>query len=373
MINSRPKISGLLTYYRNNEIRCDIAFFVAGIIFDIFTLSSIDDPFAIIQQVIYLVIIGTFIFLEFSLTKTDLKENSMWKSTWDYHPLIVHFLLGSLLSAYSLFFIKSASLFSSVFFILMMISLLVFNEMKRLQNSTWNFKWSLFLLCVFCFFSMTTPLWMGFVGWTPFLFSIACTIGVLAAYNHFLKIKIPNVLNLKRRLIIPGVLTITLLFSFYLLGWIPPVPLAATHIGIYHHIEKKGDQYFLAHERPAWKIWHSGDQDFLAKPGDKIYFFAKLYSPSGFKDSVFLHWHFYDSKLGWSSTDRIPMAINGGREEGYRGYSVKQNYQEGEWKISVETTDGREIGRIYLTVRNSSATSKANNSETIKNYTIETH
>ena len=44
------------------------------------------------------------------------------------------------------------------------------------------------------------------------------------------------------------------------------------------------------------------------------------------------------------------MNITGGRKEGYRGFAMKQNYQPGEWRISIETTDGREIGRIYFEV-----------------------
>ena len=59
---------------------------------------------------------------------------------------------------------------------------------------------------------------------------------------------------------------------------------------------------------------------------------------------------FYESNRGWTSTDKIPMKVSGGRKEGYRGFSTKQNYQAGDWKISVETSDGREIGRIYFKV-----------------------
>ena len=211
---------------------------------------------------------------------------------------------------------------------------------------------------------------MGFVGLTPILLALLASVGVLYGFFRLLRKQLGELVILKKRLLIPGISTLSLLTLFYFLGWIPPVPLAATHMGIYHHVEKKGDQYFVHHMRPSWKIWHNGDQDFIARPGDKIYFFAKLYSPSGFSDSVFLHWHFHDQKHGWQSTDRIPMAIAGGREEGYRGFSVKQNFQAGEWKVSVETTDGREIGRIYLTVRTSSDTDSKDQSS---NFITETH
>jgi hypothetical protein len=44
------------------------------------------------------------------------------------------------------------------------------------------------------------------------------------------------------------------------------------------------------------------------------------------------------------------MRVTGGRQGGYRGMASKANYSEGEWKVSVETTDGREIGRMYFRV-----------------------
>ena len=45
--------------------------------------------------------------------------------------------------------------------------------------------------------------------------------------------------------------------------------------------------------------------------------------------------------MGW-------VKIIGGREEGFRGYGFKASYQPGNWKVQIETNDGREIGRIYF-------------------------
>ncbi|HRO67670.1 MAG TPA: DUF2914 domain-containing protein [Pseudobdellovibrionaceae bacterium] len=155
---------------------------------------------------------------------------------------------------------------------------------------------------------------------------------------------------MRSALLLPGGTVLALFFAFYLLGWIPPVPLSVQEIGIYHKVEKKDGGYLVSQENPWWRFWRSGDQDFMAEPGDEIFVFVRIFSPSRFSDSVVLHWQFHDPREGWKTSDRIPMGISGGREGGYRGYASKKNYSDGEWRVLVETTDGREVGRLKFWV-----------------------
>jgi len=343
----------LLEYYEKNETKVDIGFFLGGFVFDIFTLSSIDDPLSILQQVIYLGVLGTILYLEILGAHQPVKRSPRFEKLWQYRQLIFHFLLGSLLSVYSLFYLKSASFFSSIIFVVLMMGLMVANELKSVQKSGMNIKVGLYVICVFSFFSMLIPVLLGFVGLVPFVLAFLLTGLCIAAVLHQLRKRVRDSQALLRGLGAPGAGVLALFLVFYLLGWIPPVPLSVQNMGFYHSIEKTQGHYLLSHERPWWKFWRTGDQEFRAEPGDKIHFFAQIYSPSRFSDSVILHWFFKDPKQGWLSTDRIPMKISGGRELGYRGYSVKQNYSDGEYRVSVETTDGREIGRIYLAVTKS--------------------
>ena len=52
----------------------------------------------------------------------------------------------------------------------------------------------------------------------------------------------------------------------------------------------------------------------------------------------------------WTQSDAIPLRIVGGREEGFGGYAYKQNWTPGEWRVSIETEDGREIGRVRFEI-----------------------
>lgn len=340
----------LLKFYEANEIKVDIGFFLGGFFFDILTLSAIDDLLGITQQIIYLLILGVILFYDFLFTHNLYQPSRRLTKAWDYRQLAVHFLLGSLLSVYSLFFLKSASLFSSVIFVVLLMGLMVANELKRIQRSEINIKIGLYVICVFSFFSMTIPVILGFVGLFPFLLSIALT--GLAIYGVYLLLqrKVQDQRKLQKSLLLPGATILTLFLAFYLVGWIPPVPLSIQNMGIYHNVEKSEGKYILSHEQASWQFWRRGDQQFLAEPGDTVYFFAEIFSPARFSDSVILHWYYKEPVRGWQTTDKIPMNITGGRKNGYRGFASKQNYSAGDWRISVETTDGREIGRIYFKV-----------------------
>jgi hypothetical protein len=81
-----------------------------------------------------------------------------------------------------------------------------------------------------------------------------------------------------------------------------------------------------------------------------VYVFFRIFSPSRFADRVQVRWYWRAGGGigGWALQDAIPIDILGGREQGFRGYGFKSNYQPGSWKVQVETTDGREIGRIYF-------------------------
>jgi hypothetical protein len=44
------------------------------------------------------------------------------------------------------------------------------------------------------------------------------------------------------------------------------------------------------------------------------------------------------------------MNVEGGREEGYRGFTKKTNFQPGHWRVQIETLEDREVGRISFEV-----------------------
>ncbi len=46
------------------------------------------------------------------------------------------------------------------------------------------------------------------------------------------------------------------------------------------------------------------------------------------------------------TSDRIRLRIRGGRDEGFRTYSLKRRTVPGWWRVFVKTEDGPSLGRV---------------------------
>ncbi|HMZ27257.1 MAG TPA: DUF2914 domain-containing protein, partial [Elusimicrobiota bacterium] len=191
----------LLAYYRRHRERLNVAFFLGGFLFDVVTLSTVDNPWGIAQQLAYLGAIGWL------LSKELLFEAKLWapskrlEKVWAYRVLLVHFMLGSLISLYSLFFLKSASLASSLLFIALLLGVLVANELPRVQSAGLGLKVALYALCLFSFFSMLWPTFLGFVGRVPFALSLASAGAAVASMALWVYRRFPNPRRVSRRIL----------------------------------------------------------------------------------------------------------------------------------------------------------------------------
>ena len=320
------------------------AFFAFGFVFDMLTTGRIDSWITIGQQALYLAVV-TAVLLQMFI------EQGVPPPRWylEYRSPLVHFLMGSLLSLYAIFYFKSSSLLVSFGFLGFLVIILLANELKRIKALGLPFKFALHALCLLSFFAYLVPVLAGAIG--PGLFVLSMAVGALPLLLAALwvRARVPDKFALARRQILVPLGSVLIGFlAFYLFRLIPPVPLSIPFIGIYHQVERTPQGFRLSHERPAWRFWHNGDQWFLAQPGDRIYVYFRVFSPARFADDVQLRWLWKDPARGWVVHDTIPIRIVGGREQGFRGYGVKSNYQPGDWKVQVETTDGREIGRVYF-------------------------
>jgi len=339
-----------ILYYKQHEKRLEISFFIGGFIFDVLMVGEPDSVFEIIQQIFLLTIIASVLHYDLLFHLQKWQPSKRIENIWQYRDLLLTFLLGTLLNVYSIFYIKSASFFSSVIFLSIMIALILINEIPSVKKSQVSFKVGLFGICLFSFFSILYPILLGFVGWIPFGLALITTALFFYLQYWFVRRALGNINTALKAILVPGISVLIFFFIFYFLRWIPPVPLSVKEQGIYHLIEKKDGEYFLSTEKEWWKFWHAGDEEFKAQPGDKLYYYVQIYSPTRFSDEVVVHWLWKNKKGKWESADKIPMKIVGGRKEGFRGFTIKNNYDPGEWRVQVESLSGLEISRLYFEI-----------------------
>jgi hypothetical protein len=271
-----------------------------------------------------------------------------------YQNDIVHFLLGALLNAFVIFYFKSGSLINTFLLVVILSTLLIANEIKFFKRRGPTLKVVLFTISLASFFIYLLPVLIGRISGDIFMASQFCTVTVILLLALVLLILGAELALIRAKLLVPAASVIIIFTFLYAAQIIPPVPLSLKQIGIYHNIEKTPEGFVLSRLTPPWKFWAQGDQDFVAREGDIIYLFGRIFAPGGFRGKLFYNFQIKDESGRWRNTDKIPMTIVGGREEGFRGYAYKKNYHDGVWRALVETGDGREVGRISFTVSSSS-------------------
>jgi len=337
-------------FYDKHEPACTAGFFVAGFLFDILAVGRIDRLHNIIHQATYLTLCAYLTGLELRETYGGFVPPARLKTAWRYHVGATHFMLGTLLNIYTLFYFKSASLGTSLLFLVALASLIGVNELKPFKNSGTLLRMSLFSLCLVSYFTYLVPTLMGRLGALPFLGSIAGASACAALLAWRLHARLPEQrLAVRRHAVYPFAAVAALFSILYFAKVIPPVPLSISEIGVYHGVSRQDDHFELVSTRPEWKFWQRGDQTFLARPRDLLYCWAVVFAPTDFRERLMVRWQFHGPD-GWVDSDTIPMPIAGGRDGGWRGFTSKANYQPGRWRVAIITSDGRELGRIDLTV-----------------------
>jgi hypothetical protein len=320
--------------------------------FDTVAVGRVDSWHVIAQQTVYLAIVTVVLTQMFFVPDEPALESlgPVRRFYYRYRAAILGFFLGTLLNMYTLFFFKSSSLVVSFSFMLVMVALLLGNEFGPFKRLGLAFKFALLSLCGLSFCATVMPVMFGHVGTAIFLASMAVGCVPIFALAAWIRKRAPErVQAVRNQILLPFSLMLIVFLGAYLLHVIPPVPLSIPFIGVYHSVERTPEGYRLSHERPAWVFWQNGDQHFRAQPGDRLYVFFSVFSPASFTDEVRMRW-FHRQEHGWAVQDTIPIRIVGGRAEGFRGYGFKSKYQPGAWKVQIETTDEREIGRVYFDV-----------------------
>lgn len=334
-------------------------FFLSGVIYDTVTLTRIDRLQDNLILLLYLAMLGALIVLTGRVGMESPPDPAQLAGSpfmrWviksrPYYPMASQFLLGSLFSAYTIFYSRSATFSGTAVFFALLILLLIANEFLRDRLSNLRLLISLYAVVCFAFFTFFLPVITGHMNAAIFVAGAMLSIGVILRVAQLIHRNNPA----RSReegigVTVPAAALIGILVGFYFLNWIPPVPLSLKFGGIYHDVKRPGDHFELAYERRWYEFWKRSDTTF---PADTpIYCFTAVFAPVDLNTTIYHHWYYrpHDSRP-FTHADKIPLKISGGREGGYRAYSFKQGLDPGDWRVDVEAGDGRILGRVSVTV-----------------------
>ena len=334
------------------ERHISTAAFALGFLFDNLTLTRVDAPLTVWALGTHLSLAALGIFL-FQVCESGFFRLRLFLRLGTLLPLAIQFSFGALANGFFIFFSRSGTLATSYPFLLFLAALLIGNEILRTRYAQLVFQLSVLFVMLLSFSALFVPVFWGRMGAGIFLTSVAFALLVFRLFLIALSWIAGERLRLRRRAVFATVMSIAAFFTvLYFWNIIPPIPLSLKHIGVYHAVERKGGDYRASFEREkSFFLFETESHTFHARAGEPVYVFSSVFAPTKLETTIFHEWSSYNAGEGkWRLASRIPFAIVGGRDEGYRVWSMKAEATPGLWRVDVATARGQIVGRLTFDV-----------------------
>ena len=349
--------SAFRQFIARHEKYAALLFFIGGFIFDTLTLGRIDRTYDLVVLCLYMTLLPITIYL------FNLADDGKWKNTFleryeVYFPLGIQFFFGGLISAYVIYFSRSVSLSKTISFFIILVALLLANNFLKKRISNKYLQFGIFFFVNFTFFAFMIPVFIKLMNTYVFiasgLISLTVTLGLI-----FLIYRCSP--STRREIsLFKTISIITIMFltinCFYIFNMIPPVPLALDTGIVAHEIVKKNGDYHITYEKSKWYyFWRDHKITYAYTSGQPVYIFTSIFAPTDIQKKIYHRWKWYNPKNEtWQTYEDIGYDITGGRDEGFRGYTYKNNVKLGLWKVEVITEEELVIGVIDFEIINKS-------------------
>lgn len=275
-------------------------------------------------------------------------------NVFEFLPFVLQFCFGGLFSAFVIFYSKSASLFSNSAFVLVLVSLLIGNEFFKKHYSKLIFQIAIYFVALFSFLIYFLPVLIKQMGAMIFIFSGFISLIFIGFFIFIVYFLTPELYKKSYQSLLLVILGLyTLINVLYFTNIIPPIPLSLKIADVYHRIEKDVNaNYVVTGEKNSWREKFGLSQKIYLQEGEPVYIFSSIFAPTDLNLSIMHDWQYYDANDGWVSASKIVFPMKGGRDEGYRGFSMKENIFRGEWRVDIKTEKGQSIGRVRFDIEN---------------------
>lgn len=349
----------VLAWAAKHERRLGAALFAFGFITDLLTFGLLPVGVVNIFFLSYLALGAVCTFGSHAFPQDHISEDMPWwrRTLTVIFPLGALYAIGGLLSGMLVFYAKNGVIAVTWPFILLILLAYIGSEYFRMYKHYLVFQTALFFFALYAYAIFGLPLFMGVLG--PWIFLGSTLLAALLFGLFLLLLRLANrerYLESRKSIILASVGIIIAMNVAYFTELIPPIPLALADSGVYHGITKIPDGYRAETEgRKPW--WDIRTPVIHHAPGTFVYAYSAVQAPISFSSTVVHRWEYYDpEERDWITESRVAFPISGGRAGGYRGYSERDTFMPGKWRVSVETPGGQVIGRIRFDIEDASST-----------------
>ncbi|HUO88350.1 MAG TPA: DUF2914 domain-containing protein [Rhizomicrobium sp.] len=322
-----------------------------GYAFDSYTFGRIDHASTHVVFLAYLAVAGTAIAVSHWLESRP-PERQPSERTRTILTAVTQFALGCLLSGFCVFYLRSASLWASWPYLLLLAGIFVGNEFFKRYTTRFTLAVLLYFFALFSYAILLVPVLIAMMGTIPFLVSGIVALAVFWFFFDVLGFLGRDRLREVRPQILIGTLAIYAAVNlFYFVKILPPLPLALADAGVYHSVKRVGNAYQVVEEPQPWTTFFGTPPLLHIAPADKLYLYSSVFAPGRLATVIVHRWEWFDPKARkWLPQSRLSFAIRGGRDAGYRAYSIKSRPRPGDWRVNIMTADGRPLGRVRFAV-----------------------
>ncbi len=322
--------------------------FVGGFIFDLIILPEAGHTLTVWLGVLYLSIVAAGI----ALREWVISQNTASKTEqkiFSFLTFSIAYFSGSSLSFISVYAIRSAAFSVSWPLLLLLLLCVLVNELVSSHHFRFTLDVGVLLVAVFFFVVFNVPLVLKVQNDMTFVISAGVAIGVSLVYLYLLQFSSESASEEAPRLYALAVGIPMFISMLYFLNVIPAVPLSLRSGGVYHNIVRNERGEFLGTQEMDTRFFSSFRVPVyhLDSQGDGVFFFSSVNAPAQLTAPISHTWEYYDPIRGiWEEKTTVSFTLAGGREDGYRAYSKKENVIDGLWRVTVKVDSKRVVGRM---------------------------
>jgi hypothetical protein len=340
---------------------------IGGFVFDALTLRRVDffwENFWVVGHLAIVTICA--IWINLLNNRADEKGTRPEADPQKLHFWLVNvmqFFFGGILSVYLVFYFRSGTIATSWPFLLILALAFIANESLKRRYARLTFQIALLFLTFYAFAIYFVPMLLHRISTRVFLISGIASVVAIGVVLLILVTFSRQRFAGRTRWTVPGVIAgiLILVNGLYFLNLIPPLPLSLKQADVFHSLKVNGPgNYTVTTESRT--ISGIAPIDFVArffafrqtvriKPGDPLTVYTAVFSPTSLTTRIVHEWQYYDrSKAEWITRARVPLSVMGGRDGGYRTFSIASAITPGPWRVDVETPGGQAIGRLNFDV-----------------------